>query len=110
MGEQLKLLEFSVHSVTSGIDALGEVTVRIHDDAPDARENPQRAAGGRVIYGHAADTDIVVASAKAYLAAINRLVATRGRPLDAPRRSGTHEAVSTDASMATTRRERAGSA
>ena len=54
------LIEFSVQSVTAGIDALGEVTIRIrHDD--------------RVFSGHAANTDIVVASAHAYLHALNRL-------------------------------------
>jgi 2-isopropylmalate synthase len=60
-----ELLEYSVHSVTEGIDALGEVTVRI------------RGEGARAIYyGHAADTDIVVASVRAYLAAINRMLVT----------------------------------
>jgi 2-isopropylmalate synthase len=55
-----QLIEFSVQSVTAGIDALGEVTIRIrHDD--------------RVFSGHAANTDIVVASAHAYLHALNRL-------------------------------------
>ncbi|MGZ3454525.1 MAG: 2-isopropylmalate synthase [Polyangiales bacterium] len=64
--ENAELLEYSVHSVTSGIDALGEVTVRIRGG--DARA---------IYYGHAADTDIVVASARAYLAAINRMLVTR---------------------------------
>jgi 2-isopropylmalate synthase len=76
-GDGRQLLEFSIHSVTSGIDALGEVSVRIRDPhAPPA--NAQGAPrGGRIFHGHAADTDIVVASTKAYLAAINRLLATR---------------------------------
>jgi 2-isopropylmalate synthase len=55
-----ELIEFSVQSVTAGIDALGEVTIRVrHED--------------RVFSGHAANTDIVVASAHAYLHALNRL-------------------------------------
>ncbi len=62
------LIEYSVHSVTEGIDALGEVTVRI---APDG--NDKRSFGG---YG--AHRDIVVASVKAYLAAVNRMVAVMG--------------------------------
>ena len=62
------LVEFVVHSVTPGIDALGEVTVRLAFD-----EESDRTFGG---YG--ADTDIIVASAKAYLAALNRLLAARG--------------------------------
>jgi len=61
------LLEYSVHSVTEGIDALGEVTVRI--TPPDSR----RSFGG---YG--AHSDIVVASVKAYMAAVNRLIAGMG--------------------------------
>ena len=56
------LSEFSVQSVTRGIDALGEVTVRV--TAPD----------GEVYTGRGADGDIVVSSAKAYLNALNRLI------------------------------------
>ncbi|MBL8155632.1 MAG: 2-isopropylmalate synthase, partial [Anaerolineae bacterium] len=62
------LIEYSVHSVTEGIDALGEVTVRI-----SPAEDEKRSFGG---YG--ADSDIVVASVKAYLAAVNRMVAVMG--------------------------------
>jgi 2-isopropylmalate synthase len=62
------LIEYSVHSVTEGIDALGEVTVRISPSADD-----KRSFGG---YG--ADRDVVVASVKAYLAAVNRMVAVMG--------------------------------
>ena len=61
-----ELVEFSVKSVTEGIDAMGEVTIRL------------RAEG--VLYsGHAADTDIVVAAAQAFVNALNRLVAGRQR-------------------------------
>jgi 2-isopropylmalate synthase len=61
------LIEYAVHSVTEGIDALGEVTVRI------VPQNDNRTFGG---YG--ADSDIIVASVKAYLAAVNRMVAILG--------------------------------
>ncbi|MBD2256381.1 2-isopropylmalate synthase [Pseudanabaena sp. FACHB-2040] len=55
-----QLIEYTVQSVTAGIDAIGEVTIRIrHED--------------RVYSGHAANTDIVVASAHAYVNALNRL-------------------------------------
>ncbi|MBF8269312.1 MAG: 2-isopropylmalate synthase [Gammaproteobacteria bacterium] len=54
-----KLLLFSVTSITGGTDSQGEVTVRIE-------------RGGRVVNGRGADTDIVVASAKAYINAINK--------------------------------------
>ncbi len=55
-----ELLLYSVNNITSGTDAQGEVTVRL-------------AKGGRVVNGQGADTDIVVASAKAYLHALNNL-------------------------------------
>lgn len=61
------LIEYSVHAVTEGIDALGEVTVRI--GAPD---------GSRSFGGYGAHSDIVVASVKAYLAALNRMLAIVG--------------------------------
>jgi 2-isopropylmalate synthase len=61
------LIEYSVHSVTEGIDALGEVTVRI-----------STADGKRSFGGYGADSDIVVSSVKAYLAAVNRMIAGVG--------------------------------
>ena len=56
------LIEFSVKSVTEGIDAMGEVTIRLRRD-------------GSLYSGHAADTDVVVAAAMAFINALNRLVA-----------------------------------
>jgi 2-isopropylmalate synthase len=64
------LVEYNVHSVTEGIDALGEVTVRIKSESVDA---------GRMFGGYGADTDVITASAQAYLAAINRLLEAQGR-------------------------------
>ena len=55
-----QLIEFSVQSVTAGIDAIGEVTIRLRHKE-------------RVYSGHAANTDIIVASAQAYVNALNRL-------------------------------------
>ncbi|MDP1864483.1 MAG: 2-isopropylmalate synthase [Thiobacillus sp.] len=55
-----ELLLYSVNNITSGTDAQGEVTVRLTHE-------------GRVVNGQGADTDIVVASAKAYLHALNKL-------------------------------------
>jgi 2-isopropylmalate synthase len=75
------LLEYTVQSVTEGIDALGEVSVRVaphEDDTPNDRINPQyEHSRARVFHGHGAHTDVIVASAKAYLAAINRILAIR---------------------------------
>ena len=69
VGVETTLIEYDVHSVTSGIDALGEVTVRIREAAEE---------DGRVFGGYGADTDIITASAQAYLAALNRLMAVSG--------------------------------
>lgn len=55
------LTEFSVNSVTEGIDAIGEVLIRIESD-------------GVTYTGRGADTDIIVASGKAYINALNRLI------------------------------------
>ncbi len=55
-----ELIEFSVKSVTAGIDAMGEVTIRLRHE-------------GRTYSGYAANTDIIVASARAYVSALNRL-------------------------------------
>jgi 2-isopropylmalate synthase len=69
------LLEFSVHSVTAGIDALGEVTVRIQaKNGQHSFDAQKEIAQSRTYGGFGADTDIVVASAKAYLSALNKLI------------------------------------
>lgn len=69
------LLEFNVHAITEGIDAIGEVTVRIREKDGQQRLNAQREVEvARVYSGHGADTDIIVASAKAYLAALNKFL------------------------------------
>ncbi len=57
-----ELLLYSVNAITTGTDAQGEVTVRLARD-------------GKVVNGQGADTDIIVASAKAYLNALNKLEA-----------------------------------
>ena len=68
VGIESDLQEFAVKAITRGIDAIGEVTVRI--TAPD----------GRVYNGRGSDNDIIVSSAKAYINAINRMIqATRSR-------------------------------
>jgi 2-isopropylmalate synthase len=63
-GAELQL--YSVNAITSGTDAQGEVTVRLQK-------------GGRIVNGQGADTDIIVASAKAYVHALNRLQAPAER-------------------------------
>jgi 2-isopropylmalate synthase len=73
IGEPNELIEFSIQAVTEGIDAVGRVTIRIQADDPVSENGVER----RVFSGRGADTDIVVASAKAYMFALNRLLAAR---------------------------------
>lgn len=69
------LAEFNVNSVTDGIDALGHVTVKV-DSRSETSVNPQTGERYNVAYsGSGADTDIIVASAHAYLNALNRMIA-----------------------------------
>lgn len=58
------LLKFDVKSITGGTDALGEVIVSLEEE-------------GRTVRGYGADTDIIVASAKAYINALNKLAARK---------------------------------
>jgi 2-isopropylmalate synthase len=60
------LLLYSVNSITSGTDSQGEVGVRLERQ-------------GKVVNGQGADTDIVIASAKAYINGLNKLMTTGGR-------------------------------
>ncbi len=72
-----ELLEYSINAVTEGIDALGEASVRVRAHGEALVENPQLGSGqSSIFHGHAADTDVIVASTKAYLSALNRLLAT----------------------------------
>ena len=64
VGVPNKLTEFTVKSVTEGIDAIGEVLIRIESE-------------GITYTGRGADTDIIVASAKAYMNALNRLLSAK---------------------------------
>jgi len=69
------LLEFNIHAITEGIDALGEVTVRVQGNNGHQTMDAQKEISYSRIYGgHGADTDIIVASAKAYINAINKLI------------------------------------
>jgi 2-isopropylmalate synthase len=94
VGASCELLEFSVRSVTEGIDALGEVTVRVRALSERAAPNAQREVpAAPVFHGNSADTDIIVASAKAYLKAINRMLATAGNHRAAGERGPALQAV-----------------
>ena len=74
-----ELIEYSINAVTEGIDALGHASVRLRAATNDGRVNPQHGSGQtQVFHGNAADSDVIVASTKAYLAALNRLLAMLG--------------------------------
>jgi len=71
------LVEFLVQAVTEGIDANGDVTIRI--EMPDSRGYSQTAQGRlrrRLFSGRGVDTDIITASAKAYMQALNKMLST----------------------------------
>ena len=68
-----ELIQYQVHAVTSGLDAQGEVSVTIQED-------------GRRVIGNGVHEDVMVASAKAYVHALNKLEwHKRRRDVDAPR-------------------------
>ena len=82
--EQNTLTEFTVKAVTDGIDALGEVTIRVEPKPittnvlDEYSTHPQTGAQIKRTYsGHGADTDIIVASARAYMSALNKMLAAR---------------------------------
>ena len=62
IGCTCKLVDFNVQSVSEGLDSIGTVTIRIEND-------------GRTFSGRGASTDVIVASAMAYLSAVNRMLA-----------------------------------
>ena len=67
--------------MTEGIDAVGEVTIRIEAEANGESllpVHPQTGEPRYVFSGHGASTDIVVASGRAYLSALNKLLAVIG--------------------------------
>ena len=55
-----KLLQFAINAITSGTEAQGEVTVKLKEK-------------GQTVIGQGADTDVIVASAKAYIHALNKM-------------------------------------
>jgi len=55
-----KLLQFAINAITSGTEAQGEVTVKLEER-------------GQTVIGQGADTDVIVASAKAYINALNKM-------------------------------------
>jgi 2-isopropylmalate synthase len=70
-----RLLSYVVKAITGGTDAQGEVSVRLEEE-------------GKTVTGHGADTDIIVASARAYLNALNKLAFWTSKSKDAVQKIG----------------------
>ena len=79
VGVPNKLTEFVVKAVTEGIDAIGEVTIRIQpENGSGFTTNLQTGVQvARTFSGHGASTDILVASARAYMSALNKMLSAR---------------------------------
>lgn len=90
IGRSGRLIEFAINAVTEGLDAVAEATIRIEPENGDAyRVNPQtNQAIVRSFSGHGASTDIVVASARAYLSALNKMMAAEGEESSAVMQKG----------------------
>ncbi len=74
------LQEYNVSAITEGIDAIGHVTVRLQTDEGSQRQSPQNnQVSQRTFGGHGVDTDIIVASAKAFLSALNKILVSSGK-------------------------------
>jgi 2-isopropylmalate synthase len=84
------LVEYLVQAITEGMDATGDVTIRI--EVPDSRGYSQTAQGRqrrRLFSGRGVDTDIIVASAKAYMQALNKMIAaTQSEESESPSAEG----------------------
>jgi len=74
-GTKSRLLSYAVEAITGGTEAQGEVSVRLEE-------------GGKTTTGHGADTDIIVASAKAYLNALNKLAFWASKQFDPEQKAG----------------------
>ncbi len=66
IGETVNLVDYTLQAITEGTDAMGEVVVRIKENS-------------RVFAGRSSSTDVLLASAKAYINAINKMLNARGK-------------------------------
>ena len=85
--EPSTLVEFVIHAITEGVDAQGEVTVRIAaEHLPSIKDAQKEGERVTTFGGYGADTDIIVAATKAYLSALNKLLVATGKygPLETP--------------------------
>jgi 2-isopropylmalate synthase len=82
VGEPNQLTEFSIKAITEGIDSIGEVTIRIQTDQPIP------GSPVNVFSGHGASEDIIEASGRAYMSALNKLLAARRESASLPAPNG----------------------
>jgi 2-isopropylmalate synthase len=75
VGRPVELLEFAINSVTEGIDAVAEVSVRIRDTT--AAQQASTKPGIDLYNGYGVHTDTMVAAAEAYMGALNKLLQNR---------------------------------
>ena len=76
---KVELLQYRLEALTEGNDALGDASVLLRLSEGPASDNPQTSALRQPVYrGQGADQDVIVASARAYLAASNRVLAATG--------------------------------
>jgi 2-isopropylmalate synthase len=82
VGAPVELVEYSTKAITEGIDAVGEVTIRLRPlAAPAPASEPPRR---RVFTGHGVNVDVLVATAEAYTTALNKLLAATAHAVPAP--------------------------
>ncbi|MBA3944745.1 MAG: 2-isopropylmalate synthase [Herpetosiphonaceae bacterium] len=79
VGRPNELIEFAVNAITEGVDAVGEVTVRIQEEARKTAPGKQPNSAGKhsrpqVYSGYGVNLDIIVAAAEAYTAALNKML------------------------------------
>ncbi|GJJ70461.1 2-isopropylmalate synthase [Entomortierella parvispora] len=85
VGKRIRLLKFDITAVGEGVDALGQVSVKIAEDSSassDSEDAEEQGGLSKATYhGHGTDSDIIQAATKAYVNAINRLVANENERL-----------------------------
>jgi 2-isopropylmalate synthase len=84
VGEPGELVEFAVNAITEGIDAVGEVTIQVQEYGSrngngngNGNGHSPSGKGSRIFSGYGVNTDIIVAAAEAYVAALNKLFHAR---------------------------------
>lgn len=84
VGKRIRLLKFDITAVGEGVDALGQVSVKISEDTSagsDSEDSEDNGLSQATYHGHGTDSDIIQAATKAYVNAINRLVANENERL-----------------------------